>query len=88
MNNIELDDMIITPEEALLDETPEEVAYYIDLKIHLIIKELKAGSSYQEIKENILDDEINFNEEFYNKLKAMPFDPEHLYKLIEEEAVL
>lgn len=47
------------------DETPEDVQYFIDLKINLIIDEIKHKTLYQEIKDMLFDSEISFDESFF-----------------------
>lgn len=75
-------DKNISLEEFFEDETPEEIEYYIDLKIHQIINELHLHSPYQTVKDTILDSEVFISEEFYNELLNSTLDDDELYRLI------
>lgn len=75
-------DRNISLEEFFDDETPEEIEYYIDLKIHQIINELHSHAPYQTVKDTILDSEVFISEEFYNKLLNSTLDDDDLYRLI------
>lgn len=77
-------DKNISVEEFFEDETPEEIEYYIDLKIHQIIDELHSHTPYQTIKDTILDNEVFITETFYNKLLNSAFNDEEIYHLIYE----
>lgn len=72
LNGIELYDYELERklpiEEFLADETDEEIEYYIDLKAHQIIEELRSNSPYQTVKDTILDSELFISEDFYNQL--------------------
>lgn len=73
----------LTQEEFFDDETPEEIEANIELKIHLVIQDLRDDASYKEIRDTILDSEVFFEEDFYNDLirnKELPDDT--LYELI------
>ena len=72
----------ISLEEFFYDETPEEIEYYIDLKIHQIINELHSNSPYQTVKDTILDSEVYVSEEFYINLLNSSLNDDELYKLI------
>lgn len=86
MKDIEIFDIVedrpISPEEFFDDETEEDIDYYIDLKIHLIIEELKKSASYKDIKETLLDSEVFFDEEFYNEIKNSSMPSEKIYDVI------
>lgn len=75
-------DKNISLEEFFEDETPEEIEYYIDLKIHQIINELHSHSPYQTVKDTILDSEVFISEEFYHELLNSTLDDDELYRLI------
>lgn len=73
----------LTQEEFFDDETPEEIEANIELKIHLVIQDLRAGASYKEIRDTILDNELYFDKNFYNYLNINKNDSiETLKKLI------
>lgn len=75
-------DKDISVEEFFEDETPEEIEYYIDLKIHQIIDELHSRTPYQTVKDTILDNEVFITENFYNELLNSTFNDEEIYHLI------
>lgn len=73
----------LTQEEFFDDETPEEIEANIELKIHLVIQDLRAGASYKEIYDTILDSEVFFDKDFYNDLiRDKEFPDDTLYELI------
>lgn len=73
----------LTQEEFFDDETPEEIEANIELKIHLVIQDLRAGASYKEIHDTILDSEVFFEEDFYNDLlRDTELPDDTLYELI------
>lgn len=78
-------DREISPEEFFEDETPEEIEYYIDLKIHQIIKEIRLHSPYQTVNDTILDSEVFVPEEFYNDLLDSTLTDDELYKVISDK---
>lgn len=75
----------LTEEDFWDDETPEDIEYYIDLKIHQVIKEIHAQTSYEDVKDTILDSELYFSENFYNDLLSSNCTDEELYQLILQE---
>ena len=63
------EDRKISIDEFFDDETEEDIEYYIDLKIHLIIEEMNKNASYKDIEKTLLDSEVFFDENFYNEIK-------------------
>lgn len=73
----------LTQEEFWDDEAPEEIEANIELKIHLVIQDIRAGASYKEILDTILDSEVYFDENFYNDLiSKQDLSDDTLYELI------
>lgn len=75
----------LTEEDFWDDETPEDIEYYIDLKIHQVIEELHAQTTYKEVQDTILDSELYFSENFYNDLLNSNCTDEELYQMISQE---
>ena len=75
------EDRKISIDEFFDDETEEDIEYYIDLKIHLIIEEMNKNASYKDI-ETLLDSEVFFDENFYNEIKKSNLSNEKIYEVI------
>uniref|UniRef100_UPI003FEEEA98 hypothetical protein n=1 Tax=Eubacterium sp. TaxID=142586 RepID=UPI003FEEEA98 len=76
------EDRKISIDEFFDDETEEDIEYYIDLKIHLIIEEMNKNASYKDIKKTLLDSEVFFDENFYNEIKKSNLSNEKIYEVI------
>lgn len=76
------EDRKISIDEFFDDETEEDIEYYIDLKIHLIIEEMNKNASYKDIEKTLLDSEVFFDENFYNEIKKSNLSNEKIYEVI------
>ena len=76
------EDRKISIDEFFDDETEEDIEYYIDLKIHLIIEEMNKNASYKDIEKTLLDSEVFFDENFYNDIKKSNLSNEKIYEVI------
>lgn len=77
------EDKYITVEELFADETKEDIEYYIDLKINMIIDEIYQCSDYKVIKDTILDSEVYISNEFYYYLLSVSsISRNSLYEII------
>lgn len=76
------EDRKISIDEFFDDETEEDIEYYIDLKIHLIIEEMNKNASYKDIEKTLLDSEVFFDENFYNEIKKSNLSNEKIYEII------
>ena len=76
------EDRKISLDEFFDDETEEDIEYYIDLKIHLIIEEMNKNASYKDIEKTLLDSEVFFDENFYNEIKKSNLSNEKIYEVI------
>lgn len=76
------EDRKISIDEFFDDETEEDIEYYIDLKIHLIIEEMNKNASYKDIEKTLLDSEVFFDENFYNEIKNSNLSNEKIYEVI------
>lgn len=76
------EDRKISIDEFFEDETEEDIEYYINLKIHLIIEEMNKNASYKDIEKTLLDSEVFFDENFYNEIKKSNLSNEKIYEVI------
>lgn len=76
------EDRKISIDEFFDDETEEDIEYYIDLKIHLIIEEMNKNASYKDIEKTLLDSEVFFDENFYNEIKKSNLSNEKIHEVI------
>lgn len=76
------EDRKISIDEFFDDETEEDIEYYIDLKIHLIIEEMNKNASYKDIEKTLLDSEVFFDENFYNEIKKSNLSNKKIYEVI------
>lgn len=76
------EDRKISIDEFFDDETEEDIEYYIDLKIHLIIEEMNKNASYKDIEKTLLDSEVFLDENFYNEIKKSNLSNEKIYEVI------
>lgn len=76
------EDRKISIDEFFDDEIEEDIEYYIDLKIHLIIEEMNKNASYKDIEKTLLDSEVFFDENFYNEIKKSNLSNEKIYEVI------
>lgn len=76
------EDRKISIDEFFDDETEEDIEYYIDLKIHLVIEEMNKNASYKDIEKTLLDSEVFFDENFYNEIKKSNLSNEKIYEVI------
>ena len=76
------EDRKISIDEFFDDETEEDIEYYTDLKMHLIIEEMNKNASYKDIEKTLLDSEVFFDENFYNEIKKSNLSNEKIYEVI------